>query len=62
MQKVEALNRGEVGNTSAFLSGLIANQNLSPKDVTGIAVDLLMAAVETVSAHILTPLFLFRQL
>ena len=50
MQKVEALNRGEVGNTSAFLSGLIANQNLSPKDVMGIAVDLLMAAVETVSA------------
>ena len=49
MQKLEALKRGEVGSTSAFLSDLLANQSLSSQDVTGIAVDLLMAAVETVS-------------
>ncbi|XP_076441430.1 cytochrome P450 10-like [Babylonia areolata] len=48
-KKVEALKQGEAGNTSAFLSELIANQNLSSKDVTGITVDLLMAAVETTS-------------
>ena len=53
VQKVEALNKGEVGNTSAFLSKLLASQSLSPQDVTGISVDLLMAAVETVSAHII---------
>ncbi|KAK7100964.1 cytochrome P450 10-like [Littorina saxatilis] len=48
-KKVDALKKGEVGNTSAFLSGLLSNDNLSSRDVTGIAVDLLMAAVETTS-------------
>ena len=52
VQKVEALRSGDVGKTSAFLGELLASPNLSPQDVNGMCIDLLMAAVETVG-HVL---------
>ncbi|KAK7488462.1 hypothetical protein BaRGS_00020247 [Batillaria attramentaria] len=57
-KKVQALQEGDPSNPpSAFLSELLANENLSAADVTGTAVDLLMAAVETTSNALLWCLY-----
>ncbi|KAL8570631.1 hypothetical protein ACOMHN_039068 [Nucella lapillus] len=60
-KKLEALKQGEADSKSAFLSKLLANQNLSSKDVTGMAVDLLMAAVETTSTALTWCLYCLAQ-
>ncbi|PVD23391.1 hypothetical protein C0Q70_16660 [Pomacea canaliculata] len=56
-QRISSLTPGEGVSPSSFLGQLFFNENLSATEVTGTAVDLLMAAVETTSNALLWCLY-----